>query len=205
MHSGGEKANEPEDTPPRLPPKPKSNCLGCRSYLFESEKLDLENIFVEFKNFISIPLKENKHKLIVLKTITAFLNTKGGGIYMGVEDDKCSVIGNLVSKAKQQEFKAFVSDLCRLIYPPVGEEVKTFFIPVVKRNGAFTGRYITKVLIAQGRTDTFYTFAEKVRLLTQKADGEDFELRMGFIRIGPGGVEKLEGLKMYEEVYQRSK
>lgn len=209
MQSGDDKVSDAEELTPLqkslLPPKP--SCLGCRSHFVQHEKLPLENIAVEFKNYNEIPLKEPKHKLIILKTITAFLNTKGGAIYLGVEDGKCEVVGNVVSKPRQQEFRGFIAELLLEIYPRVErQDVKTFFIPILKRNGIFTGKYVTKVLVSQGQLNTFYTFAERTRLVSQRPnEGEEFEERIGYIRLGPGGLEKVEGEKLYDEVYKKAK
>lgn len=60
----------------------KKDCLNCRTHFCEGEKLPLEGISVELKNF-ALPIKEQKHKWILLKTICGFLNSKGGTIYIG--------------------------------------------------------------------------------------------------------------------------
>lgn len=70
------------------------------------------------------------------------------------------MIGNVVSTPKQNEFKNFIAEILLEIYPKVDrKDVKIFFIPILKRNGIFTGRYITKILVSQGKIDTFYSFA----------------------------------------------
>ena len=51
-----------------------------------------ESLTIEFKNY-SMPLKQSKHKWTLLKTIVAFLNTKGGTIYIGIEDSDGKVNG----------------------------------------------------------------------------------------------------------------
>jgi predicted HTH transcriptional regulator len=70
----------------------KQNCLGCKNYFEEKEKLPLESISIEFKNY-TLPLRDSKPKWIILKTITGFLNSKGGTIFIGVEDSQCEVWG----------------------------------------------------------------------------------------------------------------
>jgi predicted HTH transcriptional regulator len=76
---------------------PSNICLGCRTYFEEGERVPLESMFIEFKNYY-LPLKESKQKWIILKTITGFLNSKGGTIYIGVEDKKGEVMGLELSR-----------------------------------------------------------------------------------------------------------
>jgi len=47
---------------------------------------------VEFKNY-SFPIKESFLKENLLKTIVGFMNSKGGTIFMGVNDSNGSVQG----------------------------------------------------------------------------------------------------------------
>jgi predicted HTH transcriptional regulator len=55
---------------------------------------------VEYKNY-NLPLSEPKSKWNILKTIVSFLNSKGGTIYIGVEDVNCKVLGkSLTSKSR---------------------------------------------------------------------------------------------------------
>jgi len=61
-----------------------SVCLGCRTYFEEGEKVPLLGIFNEFRNY-ELPIKDNKHRWSLLKTLTGFLNSKGGTIYIGIE------------------------------------------------------------------------------------------------------------------------
>jgi predicted HTH transcriptional regulator len=59
--------------------------MGCQTSFHEGQKLILENLTTEYKHY-QIPLKDNKLKWTLLKTIISFLNCKGGTIYIGVED-----------------------------------------------------------------------------------------------------------------------
>ena len=61
----------------------RTSCLGCHTYFEEGEKVPLESISVEFKNYF-LPLKDSKPKWILLKTMVGFLNSKGGTIYIGI-------------------------------------------------------------------------------------------------------------------------
>lgn len=56
--------------------------------------MPLEGNIVELKNY-PFPIKEAKHRWSLLKTIVSLLNTKGGTIYIGVEDNGGQVQGIL--------------------------------------------------------------------------------------------------------------
>ncbi len=51
-----------------------------------------EGISIELKNY-PIPIKDQSHKLKLLKTIISFLNSKGGTIYIGAVDETREVVG----------------------------------------------------------------------------------------------------------------
>jgi predicted HTH transcriptional regulator len=59
--------------------------LNCRRSFQEGETLPPEGIHIEYKKYY-LPIKDHQPKWILLKTIIAFLNSKGGTIFMGVDD-----------------------------------------------------------------------------------------------------------------------
>jgi predicted HTH transcriptional regulator len=73
---------------------------------------------VEYKNF-NIPLQEQKHKWTILKTIISFLNTKGGTIYVGIEDNNCKVVGKQLANKARDEFKLALLQLTERIFPQI--------------------------------------------------------------------------------------
>lgn len=75
-------------------------------------------MFVEFKNYF-LPLRESKQRWILLKTLTGFLNSKGGTIYIGVEDKQGQVLGLPLPLKEQQEFDLFMRDFVQRIRPAV--------------------------------------------------------------------------------------
>lgn len=75
-------------------------------------------MFIEFKNYY-LPLKESKQKWILLKTMTGFLNSKGGTIYIGVEDKQGQVIGLELKRKEQDEFLLFLKGFIERIRPAV--------------------------------------------------------------------------------------
>lgn len=48
-----------------------------------------------------LPIKDQLHKFIILKTIISFLNSKGGTIFIGAEDKTGEVIGILIERKQQ--------------------------------------------------------------------------------------------------------
>jgi len=59
--------------------------LCCRTYLIFGEKIiEPESIYREYKGF-NYPFDKEKIKILT-KTIVAFLNGKGGEIYIGIQE-----------------------------------------------------------------------------------------------------------------------
>ena len=108
-----------------------SQCVGCKSHFKEGEKLLLQNISIELKNYI-FPIKEHKHKWNLLKTICSFLNSKGGTIFIGAEDKTGEVKGIMVQRKQLDDFRLFVQQLTEKIKPDVDlsdkEEVRDFLL-----------------------------------------------------------------------------
>jgi hypothetical protein len=75
-------------------------------------------MFVEFKNYY-LPIKESKQKWILLKTLVGFLNSKGGTIYIGIEDNEGQVVGQEIKRKQRDEFLLFIKTLADKIVPPV--------------------------------------------------------------------------------------
>lgn len=73
------------------------NCLGCKRSFEEGMNLPLEDLTIELKNY-TFPIRDQKHKWILLKTIVSLLNSKGGTIFMGAEDKTGEVIGLQISR-----------------------------------------------------------------------------------------------------------
>ena len=90
-------------------------CLGCVTSFKESERLTMEDLMIEYKNY-NIPL-EDKGKRTLLKTIVSFLNSKGGTIFVGVEDNKGEVRGVELTPQSQAAFRECIEDMVQHIRP----------------------------------------------------------------------------------------
>lgn len=82
-------------------------CLGCQTSFKEGEKLMMEDLKVEYKNY-NLPIREEKGRRILTKTIVSFLNSKGGTIYIGVEDNKGEVRGVELYEEDKADFTKFL-------------------------------------------------------------------------------------------------
>ncbi len=89
-------------------------CLGCKRYFLLHERLPLESMTIEFKNY-SFPIRESFLKQILVKTIVAFLNSKGGTIFMGVDDSSGKVEGMTLGRKEMDEFKLMIKQMLERI------------------------------------------------------------------------------------------
>jgi len=141
-------------------------------------------------------LLENKHKWTLLKTIVSFLNTKGGTIYIGVEDTNCKVVGKLLPSKTRDEFKLYLLQLVEKIQPQVDliqkEEIIVQFVPVVKSK-TFSGKYVIKILVQQGEPCQTYCFSQKIQWALEgrkdiENQCENVEVIYSFVRHNMGGT-----------------
>lgn len=98
--------------------KGKGECVGCRTHFEEGTKLPLEGLSIEFKNYM-IPIRDQKHRWVLLKTIVSFLNSKGGTIFIGVEDSTGEVVGVGLQRKEQDDFKLFLQQITTRIQPKI--------------------------------------------------------------------------------------
>ena len=63
----------------------------------------------------------------------------------------------------------------------------------MRRTGLFTGKYVTKIIVQQGRTDIVYTIGVKLQVQCFQDDNKmmNYNLRVGYVRLGVGGNSKL--------------
>ena len=58
-------------------------------------------------------------KQILLKTIVAFLNSKGGTIFMGIDDSNGEVVGLTLGRRDMDEFKLMIKHMLEKVQPMV--------------------------------------------------------------------------------------
>jgi predicted HTH transcriptional regulator len=64
----------------------------------------------EYKEYL-LPLREERVRWDVLKTIVSFLNSYGGVLYLGIDQTKGTVMGQKLEKKEQDTFKLFMKQL----------------------------------------------------------------------------------------------
>ena len=65
---------------------------------------------IEFKNY-DFPIKGSFLKKVLLKTIVAFMNSKGGMIFMGVDDSTGKVEGVTIGRREMDEFRLMIKQM----------------------------------------------------------------------------------------------
>lgn len=78
------------------------------------------------------------------------------------------------------------------------------FVPVVK-DGAFTGRYLGKIIVKQGEPTKLYCFSQKIVIqsLTDKKY-DDFDVVYSYKRINLGSVKEVSGYDVVAEAASRA-
>ena len=124
-----------------------------------------------------MPLREDKATRTILKTIVSFLNSRGGTIYIGIEDSKGAVQGQFLDRKTRDNFRLWLKQMLEKVHPKVDlnnrQEVLTQYIPV-KRGGDFEGKYVVKVIVKQGDPSQVYCFGERIKLEGSNGKWEDF-------------------------------
>lgn len=85
---------------------PKPECLACRTFFITNEFL-APNSPSHF-DLIELPIKKPRQKIEMLRHICAFLASKGGHIYLGIEQKNMQVKGIPITSKQQDEFKFYI-------------------------------------------------------------------------------------------------
>ena len=139
----------------------------------EIEELILggENEFVEFKATLRYDIRQKKvnKKLeyVIAKTISAFLNTSGGHLFMGIDDEQNALgLENDLNTLKKQNIDGFELQLIEVIKKYIGAD----FSPYIKISfPEYDQKKICWVSISQSSRPVFVTFEGR----------EDFFIRTG--------------------------
>jgi hypothetical protein len=90
----------------------------------------------EYKEYL-LPLREERVRWDVLKTIVSFLNSHGGVLYLAIDQTKGTVMGQKLEKKEQDTFKLFMKQLLEKIHPKVDlkhrQEVAVQFVPLLRK------------------------------------------------------------------------
>ena len=134
--------------------------LRQRTFFYNKEKLIYgEDMQIEFKNY-SFPFTEI-HREEFKKQICGFLNSKGGRIFIGINDDKI-VNGILLNYHDRDKNTNDIVNLTYDFYPKCRTCIDVNFIPIRNKDNQYIKNlYVIKIIVSQGETNQLYSYTTK--------------------------------------------
>ena len=164
--------------------------LKNRTSFYKDEQLsEGEDEFTEFKNYY-LPLTEEKGGELK-RQFCAFLNNKGGRLYLGINDQK-TVKGVILNYKKCDNLRNLLVNYTYDFYPKCRlDKIKVYFIPIksMKNNKFINDLYVVKIIVLQGDPNVLYSMTTKgfisaIRLQGQCANLTAEEITKEIIRRG---------------------
>ena len=164
--------------------------LKNRTSFYKDEQLsEGEDEFTEFKNYY-LPLTEEKGEELK-RQFCAFLNNKGGRLYLGINDQKI-VKGVILNYKKCDNLRNLLVNYTYDFYPKCRlDKIKVYFIPIksMKNNKFINDLYVVKIIVLQGDPNVLYSMTTKgfisaIRLQGQCANLTAEEITKEIIRRG---------------------
>ena len=164
--------------------------LKNRTSFYKDEQLsEGEDEFTEFKNYY-LPLTEEKREELK-RQFCAFLNNKGGRLYLGINDQKI-VKGVILNYKKCDNLRNLLVNYTYDFYPKCRlDKIKVYFIPIksMKNNKFINDLYVVKIIVLQGDPNVLYSMTTKgfisaIRLQGQCANLTAEEITKEIIRRG---------------------
>ena len=164
--------------------------LKNRTSFYKDEQLsEGEDEFTEFKNYY-LPLTEEKGEELK-RQFCAFLNNKGGRLYLGINDQKI-VKGVILNYKKCDNLRNLLVNYTYDFYPKCRlDKIKVYFIPIksMKNNKFINDLYVVKIIVLQGDPNVLYSMTTKgfisaLRLQGQCANLTAEEITKEIIRRG---------------------
>jgi len=142
---------------------PEEEKLKYRVSFMKNEKLPFEETEEdEYKDY-SLPFNEHLEKSLK-KEVCAFLNRRGGRIYIGV-NDKCVVKGMKISYSQRKELYQILEKVFASMEPQIPKETpfKVMYIPVKdpQTQQNIKNLYVIKVIVPQGDPTVLYSVSEE--------------------------------------------
>ena len=177
--------------------------LKNRTSFYKEEQLSQgEDEFTEFKNYY-LPLTEEKGNELK-RQFCAFLNNKGGRLYLGINDQKI-VKGLILDYKMRDDLRNLLVNFTYDFYPKCRlDKIKVYFIPVknMKDNKFINDLFVVKIIILQGDPFILYSMTNKgfnsaIRLQGQCANLTAEEITNEIIRRGKlADSNKIENLNL---------
>ena len=164
--------------------------LKNRTSFYKDEQLiQGEDEFTEFKNYY-LPLSEEKGNELK-RQFCAFMNNKGGRLYLGINDQKI-VKGLILDYKQRDELRNLLVNFTYDFYPKCRlDKIKVYFIPVknMKDNKFINDLFVVKIIVLQGEPYILYSMTSKgfnsaIRLQGQCANLTAEEITKEIIRRG---------------------
>lgn len=135
--------------------------LDKRTFFYLDEKIkERKNELIEFRNY-SLPLTNKEEGEEIKRQICGFLNSRGGRLYLGINNQNLVKGIILNSKARDISRNALVN-LTYDFYPNCRiDKILIYFIPVKnpKNNEFIPKRYIVKIRVYPGDPDVLYSMS----------------------------------------------
>ncbi|MBI9075622.1 MAG: ATP-binding protein, partial [Desulfatibacillum sp.] len=130
-----------------------------------------ESEFVEFKSTLRYDLHQKKVnktlEYVIAKTISAFLNSNGGNLFIGIDDNQNALgLSDDIGTLKKQDIDGFELQVVEIIKKYIGKE----FSSHIKINfPEYDGKKICRISVSESSRPIFVRFEGK----------EDFFIRSG--------------------------
>ena len=135
--------------------------LDKRTFFYLDEKIkERKNELIEFRNY-SLPLTNKEEGEEIKRQICGFLNSRGGRLYLGINNQNLVKGIILNSKARDISRNSLVN-LTYDFYPNCRiDKILIYFIPIKnpKNNEFIPKRYIVKIRIYPGDPDVLYSMS----------------------------------------------
>ena len=135
--------------------------LDKRTFFYLDEKIrERKNELIEFRNY-SLPLTNKEEGEEIKRQICGFLNSRGGRLYLGINNQNLVKGIILNSKARDISRNSLVN-LTYDFYPNCRiDKILIYFIPIKnpKNNEFIPKRYIVKIRVYPGDPDVLYSMS----------------------------------------------
>jgi len=136
--------------------------LKYRTSFYKDELLaEGEDEITEFKNYI-LPLNEKQGDELK-RQFCGFLNSHGGRLYLGINDEKI-VKGVVLNYKRCDALRNLLVNYTYDFYPKCRlDKIKVFFIPIknMKNNKFINNLYVVKIIVLKGEPYILYSMTNK--------------------------------------------